>query len=153
MKKNTKISKKNLTIGMIGTLVFISALGATIGVVFNSTSTSNTTSNDVKIESQSSENNELEEGVKNSKMLGSLLKYKENELVFDEFNVTNNIKKVLVDAISTTNTFKFNRYKKDEINLDVKYAIKEDKKLYVKCHYNFKNNLNDTYESFCILIK
>ncbi len=147
MKKNTKLSKRSLAIGMIGTLVFISALGASIGAIF----TSNSKNQEFNVESSTFD--ELEEGIVNSKMLGSLVKYKENKMVFDEFCVTNNLRKVLIDAISRTGVFKYNHYKKDEINLDVKYAIKADKKLYVKCHYNFKNNLNNTNESFCILIK
>ena len=146
MKSNTKLSKRSLAVGMIGTLVFISALGASIGVMFNSSN-----KNELKIESSTYD--DLEEGIVNSKMLGSLLKYKDKEMVFDEFCVTNNLKKVIVDAISTTGVFKYNHYRKDEINLDVKYAIKDDKKLYVQCQYNFKNNLNNTNESFCILIK
>ncbi len=151
MKKNTKNSNnsKNRSrkiMCFVGVVAVFSSIATSIAAFVGSRSQT-----EIKVDSNI-ESSELARKVLKSKYIKSLIKNTGDELIFDEFTVTNNLKKVLVDSIASLEKFKINNVQKKDINIQTYYAIKDNHELYVKCEYWTQKSHDKTKDSFLILI-
>ncbi len=131
----------------ISLVVIISSLLASIAAVF-SVFIVNTESK-VKVESSNDELS-LDKYLLEKKNILSLIKNKNNDIVFDELAIKANLRKTILNVISQTSYYKMNNFKINDINLKIKYSLKSEKELVLNLSYNFAK-LNKEYKPFFIL--
>ena len=131
----------------ISLVVIISSLLASIAAVF-SVFIVNTESK-FKVESSNDELS-LDKYLLEKKNILSLIKNKNNDIVFDELAIKANLRKTILNVISQTSYYKMNNFKINDINLKIKYSLKSEKELVLNLSYNFAK-LNKEYKPFFIL--
>ncbi len=132
-------------------LVFVASLATILSTVIVSKNKSISIESNDSNDSNSLTNN-LCKKIKESKYFNSLFEHKDNDLIIDESNIRNNLKKVIIDAISMTSDFKYQKLELKDIELKVKYNLESDKKLNVNCIFSYGKNVNNNQSNFCILI-
>lgn len=127
----------------ISLIVIISSLLASVSAVLSVFIINS--SNKVAVES-TNDDLSLEKYLKEKKNLLGLVKYINGQMIFDEKLINVNLRKTILNTISQTSYFKMNGFNLDDIDLNIKYALKTNRKLYLDLEYSF-SNINKTYKT------